>query len=688
MKIRIEITKGPDSGREFVLSSNDRLTIGRGGEAEIQMSDELISREHCEIKSDGMRLLLRDLGSTNKTFLAQGNIIDSIEPKQFYEVTHGNSFFAGPESRFTATYLADIPSQPQNTQAPEPPPIAPGEKPAGGNFSNSIQFQSGGAEWADSSIFNLLGRVPQGNSLEDSCEFNNPSPPPGQQYPNPVQNPQPSQPADYHDYERGSISAPSDQGFLGREQAREQIYESPPNDRNIDQVPPSQVPRPPAQNTPPQNEDSGVFSRSIDGRPFVSPQDAPPRALPPHEQTPAPYEEPPTRRSQAPIEPPPRSSNPIENESIVPPHLQGIGHMREQVEEQHDDSYLKSTPKIADPKRKKAPPTLRAPEKHPQNPREPAVGPGNAFSESIGHSIATPGRVYESRPPVRPAEPTNMRTKNSIEPAPQTEPVLRQEVPTVLAATPESTREQENGLFFHTSMDLANLDGLMAELSAQSHPIFCVDFSRLEIEPPTREVANQAPASEKVPNEPEEVKPQSAPPQNGGESAFELESDDDNSVFELDEEVEKKAESNSGATGNAEKPKLIGVPLFDFLPKGHKQNGPLLLSQPQFKCSLADVWQQDAVVIFFGPDPRAVTEHLQKLLHTNIQTGKQFKGMFGFCWPSVLHSLFEVQGSEQVKHVFGESITHVLLEDPLQRHAWNLVARSDQTGSIKALINN
>lgn len=47
----------------------ERAVIGRGQEADIHFDDELISRRHCEIHYDGTQLYLRDLGSTNGTFM-------------------------------------------------------------------------------------------------------------------------------------------------------------------------------------------------------------------------------------------------------------------------------------------------------------------------------------------------------------------------------------------------------------------------------------------------------------------------------------------------------------------------------------------------------------------------------------------------------------------------------------------
>ena len=53
MKVRIDITKGPDRGRNFVLEASEKRVIGRGENVEVRMIDELVSREHCEVEFDG-----------------------------------------------------------------------------------------------------------------------------------------------------------------------------------------------------------------------------------------------------------------------------------------------------------------------------------------------------------------------------------------------------------------------------------------------------------------------------------------------------------------------------------------------------------------------------------------------------------------------------------------------------------
>ena len=65
---------GSAMGEMFKLSHNPTI-IGRGQTAHVRIVDEGISREHCDILSEGETMVLRDLGSTNGTF-CQGERIE------------------------------------------------------------------------------------------------------------------------------------------------------------------------------------------------------------------------------------------------------------------------------------------------------------------------------------------------------------------------------------------------------------------------------------------------------------------------------------------------------------------------------------------------------------------------------------------------------------------------------------
>jgi pSer/pThr/pTyr-binding forkhead associated (FHA) protein len=65
---RLVVTKGARRGAEVMLRS-DALTIGRGEEADLQIDEPAASRRHAVIERRRGAFVLRDLGSTNGTYL-------------------------------------------------------------------------------------------------------------------------------------------------------------------------------------------------------------------------------------------------------------------------------------------------------------------------------------------------------------------------------------------------------------------------------------------------------------------------------------------------------------------------------------------------------------------------------------------------------------------------------------------
>jgi two-component system cell cycle response regulator len=61
------VLAGMSRGQMFKLDKS-RAVIGRGGEVQIRLSDEGISREHAVIHLTSEGVMVEDLGSTNGTF--------------------------------------------------------------------------------------------------------------------------------------------------------------------------------------------------------------------------------------------------------------------------------------------------------------------------------------------------------------------------------------------------------------------------------------------------------------------------------------------------------------------------------------------------------------------------------------------------------------------------------------------
>jgi transcriptional regulator with GAF, ATPase, and Fis domain len=93
-KCKLVVIKGAQRGTEFVISG-DVIRVGKAPENDLCLADETVSRVHFEIARDAKGYLVRDLKSTNGTFL------DSAEVKEAY-LRAGSVIRAGEcELKFT-----------------------------------------------------------------------------------------------------------------------------------------------------------------------------------------------------------------------------------------------------------------------------------------------------------------------------------------------------------------------------------------------------------------------------------------------------------------------------------------------------------------------------------------------------------------------------------------------------------
>jgi predicted component of type VI protein secretion system len=107
-----------ESGREKrEIRVTGTITIGRSTEATVHVDDKTLSREHTQVLLQGGRLLLKDLGSKNGTYL-NGSLI-----KQTVPLKNGDRFKVGP-AMFTVVLEAGD-AMPAVTAPLAPPPPAP-----------------------------------------------------------------------------------------------------------------------------------------------------------------------------------------------------------------------------------------------------------------------------------------------------------------------------------------------------------------------------------------------------------------------------------------------------------------------------------------------------------------------------------------------------------------------------------
>src|SRR5687767_2104083 len=70
MRVTLHVVAGPQTGRDFTFDQHDTFMIGRSEDAQFCLPhDRFFSRHHCLLEMAPPQCFLRDLGSTNGTFV-------------------------------------------------------------------------------------------------------------------------------------------------------------------------------------------------------------------------------------------------------------------------------------------------------------------------------------------------------------------------------------------------------------------------------------------------------------------------------------------------------------------------------------------------------------------------------------------------------------------------------------------
>lgn len=118
----------PDGKTRPVTMKRARLVIGRKKESDIRIPVSSVSREHCEVRVEGGKVLVRDMGSSNGTYINRERIQEA-------EVQAGQILAVGP-----AVFVVQVDGKPAEVdgkavyakgKAPEPvaAAAAPGARP-------------------------------------------------------------------------------------------------------------------------------------------------------------------------------------------------------------------------------------------------------------------------------------------------------------------------------------------------------------------------------------------------------------------------------------------------------------------------------------------------------------------------------------------------------------------------------
>ena len=86
----LRFISGKYQGGEYPLPGEKEIVIGRGGELDIVLVEDMVSRKHAKINTQGGKVVIQDLGSTNGTFV-NGEKIKRARLKEGDRVLIGTS---------------------------------------------------------------------------------------------------------------------------------------------------------------------------------------------------------------------------------------------------------------------------------------------------------------------------------------------------------------------------------------------------------------------------------------------------------------------------------------------------------------------------------------------------------------------------------------------------------------------
>ena len=75
IRAKLFVSRGENSGTTFYLEKS-HTTVGRSARADIQINDEKASRVHLEISFSNMEFRIRDLNSSNGTYLNGSSVVE------------------------------------------------------------------------------------------------------------------------------------------------------------------------------------------------------------------------------------------------------------------------------------------------------------------------------------------------------------------------------------------------------------------------------------------------------------------------------------------------------------------------------------------------------------------------------------------------------------------------------------
>jgi serine/threonine-protein kinase len=125
MALRLKIIAGPDQGKSFAIPFAGTLTVGRGSDANIELTDTCVSRRHFQLIAVGGQVRLIDLGSR------AGTLVNNTRVNAEQPLRPGDIIVAADTYLQVVADAASTPgAAPRQAAAPTPPPPTAARTPA------------------------------------------------------------------------------------------------------------------------------------------------------------------------------------------------------------------------------------------------------------------------------------------------------------------------------------------------------------------------------------------------------------------------------------------------------------------------------------------------------------------------------------------------------------------------------
>jgi hypothetical protein len=116
MRVTLHVVAGPQTGRDFTFDQHDTFMIGRSEDAQFCLpQDRFFSRHHCILEIAPPQCFLRDLGSTNGTFV-NGIRVETAHLKHGDRIQGGETVLEVEVAGDPADFISQMPGSGERTE--------------------------------------------------------------------------------------------------------------------------------------------------------------------------------------------------------------------------------------------------------------------------------------------------------------------------------------------------------------------------------------------------------------------------------------------------------------------------------------------------------------------------------------------------------------------------------------------